>query len=114
MDNSIKNNLEQDILQLIKEKIQKREMTAAEAKQIAKEVIFLIDSQSSLTIIHKNLLKLEQEFPELENAIDPTLDDFNEKIINSVTLQLQTLLEQGKIDDAHRFTTLLIEESKNN
>lgn len=92
--------LELDILKVMEEKLQNGEMDADRAKAIARMVLDKLHPPLTLEQIHKIAPTLDDEFAELAKAVLPVLQDHEEEVKGIVTKHAESLIQQGKFDEA--------------
>ncbi len=92
--------LEIDILKIIEDKLQKGQMNAERAKDIARMLLDKLHPPLTLEQIHQIAPTLDVHFAELSSAIFPIVQDHEEEVKKVVSEHAQKLMQSGKIKEA--------------
>lgn len=101
--------LENQIVALIKTKLEDEEMTVEKAKQIAKLVLKRLHPGMTYKQLMKVIPTLDDDFTELAGVILPIMLEHDRKLRKIVDEHVAKLVKEGKIEEAE---SLLQEISK--
>lgn len=104
----VKLDLEKKILGLIAEKIKSHSMSANQAGQIAKIILARFHNSNSLVEIQKILPQLANQFADLQEVLDPVVNEYNLRVKKAVDDKLDQLIEQGKIEQFQSLASKLL------
>ena len=93
-------DIERKILGIIKEQLQSGKMDAQRAQEIARYVLDALHPYMTLEEIHQALPALATHFLELSRAITPLINEREETVKSYVTQHVNTLIKEGKIEQA--------------
>ncbi len=94
--------IEEDILDILQEKLSSGEMDATRARAIAKMVLDRLHPPLTLEQIYAVAPTLDNEFSELSKAVLPVLQDHDETVRTLVTKHAENLIASGKIEEAYK------------
>ncbi len=92
--------LEQDILDVIIEKLKNGQMDAKRAKDIARMILDKLHPPLSLEQIYEIAPTLDDHFTELTKAVLPVLKEHDEKVSKLVSEHAHKLINSGKLKEA--------------
>lgn len=92
--------IENDILQIIEDRLKARKMDAERARTIARFILDSLHPHMTLDEIYKTVESFDDNFPELMPAVLPVANDYEEKMKIIVTQQVEKLIKENKIDEA--------------
>ena len=92
--------VEQEIANFLIDGLEDQEITPEQAIQIAKFVIKVIPEKMTDQQMLAIIPKLDDEFVELASIVYKHLDDYERKNKAQVTAQVETLMRQGKLNEA--------------
>ncbi len=101
--------IELRILKILQDRLQKGEMDADRASQIAKLVLQQLPKGISIDQLYKVVPQLDDQFNELSEAVLPVLKEYEEKVENIVKVKVQTLIEQGRFTEASELVKNVID-----
>ena len=92
---SYRKKVEKQILVLIKEKLEKGEMKADRAKDIAKMVLEKLPSGIDLKDFYKIVPTLDDHFYELASIVLPVVKEYEEKVEKAVINSIEKMVKAG-------------------
>ena len=92
--------IEQDILDIIAQKLTTGEMNAQRAREIAQYVLDTLKPRMSIEQIQRLVSNFDQHFPELAKVAQSVVSDQHEVMKKSITDHVHSLLQEGKLDEA--------------
>lgn len=92
--------LEQDILDIIEEKLRTGEMSHERAREIARFIIDKLHPPLTLEQIYQIAPTLDDHFTELTKAVLPVIKDHDDKVKAIVAEHAEKLIKSGQIDKA--------------
>lgn len=102
MDNEeYRKKIELEILQVIEDNLQTRQMDANRAKEIARHILSSLRPHMTLNQIHDVVQKFGDHFSELVPIVLEVSRDYEERVKNAVVNHVGVLLKQGKIEEAN-------------
>lgn len=93
--------LEQNILDIIEEKLKKGQMDEQRAKAIARMVLEKLHPPLSLEQIYAIAPTLDDQFSELTMAILPIIKEHDDQLRTVVSAHAEKLIRMGNIDKAY-------------
>ncbi|MCA9382993.1 hypothetical protein KC909_01380 [Candidatus Dojkabacteria bacterium] len=108
----LRNKVQQEIVNIIKEKVEHGEMTEDRAKQIAQMVLEKLPEGMSYDTLMKVIPTLDDHFEELSQAVMPIMVEYEKRMKDIVGQKVTQLLEQGRLDEALNMTKKAIEFEK--
>jgi hypothetical protein len=92
--------LEQDIINIIVDRLEKGEMDTDRARSIARLVLDKLHPPLTLEQIYEIAPSLDDTYTELTKAVLPVIKEHDEKIRNLVTAHVSKLIQGGKLEEA--------------
>lgn len=93
--------IELEILQIIKEKLEARQMDAQRVKEIAQYLLHALHPHMDIDQIYSVVKDFDKHFPELVPVVIQVTKDYDERIKNVVSEHVSILLKQGKVSEAN-------------
>lgn len=106
----IREQIEADIVEVIKAKVEAEEMTEERAQAIAQRVLDLLKPGMTLEDLYKTLPRLDDNFSEIGHVIVPYLKDYEEGVTKVAATQVHQLIMQGKYKDAQDLADRVIKQ----
>jgi hypothetical protein len=106
----IREQIEADIVELIKAKVEAEEMTEERAQAIAQRVLDMLKPGLSLEELYKTLPKLDDNFSEIGHIIVPYLQDYETGVTKVAANQVRELIMQGKYREAQDLADRVIKQ----
>lgn len=92
--------IEEEILKIIRERLEAGQMKADRAKEIARYVLEHLKPHMSYDQIYAVVQKFDDHFPELAKAVIPVVNQYEETVKQIVHQQASKLIQQGKATEA--------------
>lgn len=92
--------IEEEILQIIEEKLKERKIDANRAKEIARYVLESLHPHMDINQIHGTVQKFDDNFSELTPIVLQVSQDYDERIKKAVSDHVGNLVKQNKIGEA--------------
>lgn len=92
--------IEEEVLKIIEEKLKSHEMNADRATEIAKYILQSLHPYMDINQIYTVVQNFDDHFPELVPVVVEVTKGYDEKIKKVVIDHVDTLLKQGKVDEA--------------
>lgn len=102
--------IEQDILDIIEQKLKSGDMSVERAREIARFVLDKLHPPLTLEQIYQIAPSLDDHFTELAKAILPVVQEHDDKVKAIVAEHAEKLIKSGKLEDA----LALLKNSNNN
>ncbi len=110
MDNEeYRKKIETRILEIMKEKLEKHQLDAPRAKQIAKYVLDSLHPHMTLNQIHDVVQNFDDHFSELVPIVQEVSREYDEKVNKAVADHTALLLKKGMFNEAD----ILLKKAKN-
>lgn len=97
-------DIERKIIVLIEEKLMNGQMDAQRAKQISRLVLNTLHPPLTLDEIYRIVPTLDDHFSELASIVIPIQNEHQEKIKQIVTIQVNKLIQEHRLEEAHQLT----------
>lgn len=104
----IREQIEADIVDLIKSKVEAEEMTEDRAQALAQLVLDRLKPGMSLEEIYKTLPHLDDNFSEISHIIVPYLRDYEEGVTKPAIAQVSNLIKNGQYKAAQELADRVI------
>ncbi|MDO8658953.1 MAG: hypothetical protein Q7K55_09515 [Candidatus Levybacteria bacterium] len=95
-----KKKIEKDVLEIIEKKLKEGEIKAERAKEIAGYVYDALHPRLSIDQIYKIAQNFDDHFPELKKVVVDASYDYEDRLREVVTKQVDKLISQNKIEEA--------------
>lgn len=105
--------IEVEILKVMKEKLEKGEMDAERAGQIARFTLKVLHPGISLEELYKVVPTLDDQFAELSAVVVPILREYDEKIETLVRGKVEELIRQGHFSEASDLAKKVVQKDIN-
>lgn len=92
--------IEQEILDIIEQKLKARQMNAERAREIARYVLQALHPRMDINQIHVVVQNFDDHFPELIPIVIKVSNDYEEKVKKIIGEHAGNLLKQNKITEA--------------
>lgn len=92
--------IEQEVLDIIEQKLKARQMNAQRAKEIAGYVLQALHPHMDINQIHAVVQNFDDHFPELIPVVVRVSQDYENQIKQVVTEHVGNLLKQNKVNEA--------------
>lgn len=106
----IREQIEAQVVDYIKAKVEAEEMTEDRAQQMAQMVLNKLQPGMSLEDLYKALPHLDDIFSEISFIIAPYLRDYEEGVTKPATKQVQALIRAGKYKEAQDLADRVIRQ----
>lgn len=106
----IREQIEADIVDLIKAKVEAEEMTEERAQALAQLVLEKLKPGMSLEELYKTLPHLDDAFSEISHIIVPYLRDYEEGVTKPAIAQVSTLIKTGRYKEAQELAERVIKQ----
>lgn len=114
MDNSDKQSLwfqvEQEIANLLLDRLESQQITPEHAAQIAKFVVRTIPQQLTDQQMLEIIPKLDDEFTELASVVYKHLKDYDQKNQQQVVNKVEDLIKEQKLEQAYQLMQQYFQE----
>ena len=104
----IREQIEADIVYLIKVKVEAEEMTEDRAQALAQLVLDRLKPGMSLEDLYKTLPHLDDNFSEISHIIVPYLRDYEEGVAKPAIAQVSQLIKTGRYKEAQELAERVI------
>lgn len=104
----IREQIEADIVDLIKVKVEAEEMTEDRAQALAQLVLDRLKPGMSLEDLYKTLPHLDDNFSEISHIIVPYLRDYEEGVAKPAIAQVSQLIKTGRYKEAQELAERVI------
>ncbi len=109
---SLRKNVMDQIVNLIKFKVSHDEMTDQRAKDIADYVLEKMPSNISYEHLMTTLPKLDDQFQELADVVMPIMTEYEKRVKEEVEKLINRLIADGRLDDARKVIQTTIDFEK--
>lgn len=106
----IREQVEADIVDFIKKKVEAEEMTEDRAQSLAQLVLDKLKPGMSLEEIYKALPHLDDTFTEISHIIVPYLRDYEEGVTKPAISQVSNLIKSGRYKEAQELADRVIKQ----
>lgn len=96
----IREQIEANIVDLIKVKVEAEEMSEERAQQLAQTVLEKLKPGMALEELYKVLPHLDDTFNEISHIIIPYMRDYEEGVTQKAAVEVQHLIRQGQYKEA--------------
>jgi len=106
----IREQIEANIVDLIKQKVEAEEMSEERAQELAKKVLELLKPGMSLEEVYKVLPRLDDGFTEISHIIIPYLRDYETGVTQKAAGEVQQLIHKGQYKEAQELADRVIRQ----
>lgn len=106
----IREQIEADIVDLIKAKVEAEEMTEERAQALAQMVLDKLKPGMSLEALYKTLPHLDDLFSEISHIVVPYLRDYEEGVAKPAIAQVSQLIKNGQYKEAQELADRVINQ----
>lgn len=106
----IREQIEADIVDLIKTKVEAEEMTEERAQALAQMVLDKLKPGMSLEALYKTLPHLDDLFSEISHIVVPYLRDYEEGVAKPAIAQVSQLIKNGQYKEAQELADRVIKQ----
>lgn len=106
----IREHIEAQVVDVIKQKVENEEMTEERAQQLAQRVLELLKPGMSLEELYKVLPKLDDNFSEVSHVIVPYLRDYENGVTKKAASQVRDLIVSGHYKEAQDLANRVIKQ----
>lgn len=96
----MRQQIELNVVELIKEKLSDGSMTEDRAQEISQMVLDVLKPGMSFEELYKVIPKLDDQYNELSPIVLPLIRDYEERIVKEAQKGVQNLIRQGQFDAA--------------
>lgn len=107
----IREQIEADIVDLIKVKVEAEEMTEERAQQLAQLVLEKLKPGMSLEELYKTLPHLDDQFNEISHIVVPYLRQYEEGVTKPAIAQVSQLIQSGHYKEAQDLADRVIKQN---
>lgn len=106
----IREQIEADIVDLIKAKVEAEEMTEDRAQALAQLVLDRLKPGMSLEEIYKTLPHLDDNFSEISHIVAPYMRDYEDGVAKPAIAQVSKLIQSGHYKEAQELADRVIKQ----
>lgn len=106
----IREQIEADIVDLIKAKVETEEMTEDRAQALAQLVLDRLKPGMSLEEIYKTLPHLDDNFSEISHIVAPYMRDYEDGVTKPAIAQVSKLIKDGHYKEAQELADRVIRQ----
>lgn len=106
----IREQIEANIVDLIKAKVEAEEMTEERAQQLAQNILDQLKPGMTLEALYKVLPHLDDNFSEISHVIVPYLRDYEEGVTKKAAIEVQQLISRGQYKEAQNLADRVIKQ----
>lgn len=106
----IREQIEADIVDVIKQKVEAEEMSEERAQTLAQMILERLKPGMSLEDLYKTLPHLDDNFSEISHVIVPYLRDYEDGVAKPAILQVQQLIKAGQYKEAQELADRVIRQ----
>lgn len=106
----IREQIEANIVDLIKAKVEAEEMTEDRAQELAQLVLDKLKPGMSLEELYKVLPHLDDTFSEVSHIIVPYMRNYEEGVTQKAAVEVQQLIRQGQYKEAQSLADRVIKQ----
>lgn len=92
--------IEQEILKIIKERLQAGQMKADRAREIARYILEHLKPYMTYDQIYEVVQKFDDHFPELTKVVIPVVNQYEKAVEEIVHQHVSKLIQQGRATEA--------------
>lgn len=107
----IREQIEADIVDLIKQKVEAEEMSEERAQTLAQMILERLKPGMSLEELYKTLPHLDDHFSEISHVIVPYLRDYEDGVAKPAIAQVQQLIKAGQYKEAQELADRVIKQN---
>lgn len=100
MPDELRQEIELQIVELLKNKLSEGQLTEERSKEIAKWVLEVLKPGSSFQELYKGIEKLDDNFPEMSEIVVPLLREYEERVMKKALQTIQEYIKVGQYDAA--------------
>lgn len=106
----IREQIEADIVDLIKAKVEAEEMTEDRAQALAQLVLDRLKPGMSLEELYKTLPHLDDNFSEISHIVAPYMRDYEDGVAKPAIAQVSKLIQNGHYKEAQELADRVIRQ----
>lgn len=106
----LREQIEADIVDLIKAKVEAEEMTEERAQQLAQTILDKLTPGMSLEDLYKTLPHLDDNFSEISHIVAPYMRDYEEGVAKPAIAQVSQLIKSGRYKEAQELADRVIKQ----
>lgn len=106
----IREQIEADIVDLIKQKVEAEEMSEERAQTLAQMILERLKPGMSLEELYKTLPHLDDNFSEISHVVVPYLRDYEDGVAKPAIAQVQQLIKAGQYKEAQELADRVIKQ----
>ena len=106
----IRQQIELQVVELIKEKLEQGLMTESRGQQISTAVLTILSPGMTLEELFKAIPRLDDTFPELSPIVLPYIRNYEERITGQAREKVRELIKEGKFDAAAKLGAQVIKQ----
>ncbi|MBI2405198.1 hypothetical protein HYV22_03400 [Candidatus Gottesmanbacteria bacterium] len=106
----IRQQIELNVVEMIKEKLADGTMTDERSQQISQTVLDTLVPGMSFEQLYKAIPKIDDTFPELSPIILPILKEYETNITQQVKQNVENLIKQGQFDAAAKLAQKAVDQ----
>lgn len=106
----IRETIEAQIVDLIREKVEAEEMSEERARQLAQAVLEGLKPGMSLEELYKALPHLDDHFSEISHVIVPYLRDYEQGVTQKAAARVQSLIREKRYKEAQELAERVIKQ----
>lgn len=106
----IREQIEAQVVELIRVKVENEEMTEERAQAIAQRILDYLKPGMSLEELYKALPKLDDTFSEIGHILVPYLKDYEEGVTKQAAIQVRDLIKKGMYKEAQDLADRVIKQ----
>lgn len=106
----IREQIEADIVDLIKQKVEAEEMSEERAQTLAQMILERLKPGMSLEELYKTLPHLDDNFSEISHVIVPYLRDYEDGVAKPAIASVQQLIKAGQYKEAQELADRVIKQ----
>jgi hypothetical protein len=107
----IREQIEADIVDLIKQKVEAEEMSEERAQTLAQLVLERLKPGMTLEELYKALPHLDDNFSEISHVIVPYLRDYEDGVAKPAIESVQQLIKAGQYKEAQELADRVIKQN---
>jgi len=106
----IRERIEAQVVDVIKQKVENEEMTEERAQELAQRVLEILKPNMSLEDLYKALPMLDDNFSEVSPIIIPYLRDYEDGVTKKAAFQVRDLIKSGRYKEAQDLADRVIKQ----
>ncbi len=107
----IREQIEADIVDLIKQKVEAEEMSEERAQTLAQLILERLKPGMTLEELYKALPHLDDNFSEISHVIVPYLRDYEDGVAKPAIASVQQLIKAGQYKEAQELADRVIKQN---